>query len=67
MTVLKKPVKREFAIGRIFDRRAVIIMLDSDGYLRMRLKGCRRSYSISYEALFYFLVREEKKKKGRND
>jgi len=62
MTVLKKPIKREFAIGRIFDRRAVIITLDPDGYLRMRLKGCRRAYSIPIEALFYLLVKEAKKK-----
>ena len=67
MTKLNKPVRREFNSGRIFDRHAVIIALEPDGYLRMRIKGCRRSYSISYEALFYLLVREEKKKGKKHD
>ena len=59
MTELKRQVKREFRSKWPF-----IIILDPDGYIRLKTKRCRRTYSISIEALFYLLARETKEKKG---
>lgn len=59
MTKLTRPVKREFQSG-LFDRRPLLVMLDSDGYVRLREKRSRRVYSISFEALYLLLVRQKR-------
>jgi len=65
MTMLKRIVQRDFVSPAW--RRKIVIELDPSGFIRLREKRCRKKYSISVEALFYFLVKESKafKKKGR--
>jgi hypothetical protein len=58
MTTLSRPVKREFSSG-LFDRWSLIITLDTDGYIKLREKSSRRSYGISFEALYLLLVRQK--------
>ena len=67
MTELKKKVRREFN-SKLW-RRHVIIEIDPAGYIRLYEKRCHRRYSISIEALFYYLCRQEtpeKKKRIRS-
>jgi hypothetical protein len=59
MTTLNRPVKREFSSG-LFDRRSLIITLDTDGYLKLREKSSRRVYGISFESLYLLLVRQKR-------
>lgn len=62
MTKLARPIRREFSSG-LFDRRSLIITLDTDGYIRLREKSSRRTYSISFEALYLLLIRQKKSRK----
>jgi len=57
MIELKKQIKRTYK-----SRWNFIIILDPAGFIRLREKRSRRTYSIPIEALFYLLVKETKKK-----
>jgi hypothetical protein len=57
MTELKKKVRREFN-SKLWSRQ-VVVEIDPAGYIRLYEKRCRRRYSISIEALFYYLCRLE--------
>jgi len=57
MTELKHKVRREFN-SKLWSRQ-VIVEIDPAGYIRLYEKRCRRRYSISIEALFYYLCRQE--------
>ena len=63
MTILKRPVRREFKSPAW--RRDIIIEIDPLGYIRLGEKRCRRRYSISIEALFYYLCRQEVQSKNQ--
>jgi hypothetical protein len=64
MIELHKPVIRKFCRGSLFDRHQLVITLDPEGYLKMRLKGCQTEYMISFEALYYLIWSKKKPKKG---
>lgn len=61
MTKIKSTVSRE-TFSTIYERgkaREVIVSIESPGVIRFRLKGCRKSYVLPADALFWIAMKAE--------
>ncbi len=57
MTELKTPIKREFRSLSSRIRRPIIILIDPDGYIRLKEKGGRNWHSLSIELAYYLAIK----------
>jgi len=75
MTSLKKPVRREShrSIREAGKERPIIISIEPPGIVKLRAKGCRKSYSLPAEVCYVLAVKahvaaeKKAKKKKRKD
>ena len=70
MTLIRRTVKRE-TFGTVFDRgkrRAVIVTIEQPSLLGFRLKGTRKTYYLTAEAMYWKAVQchvaDEKRRKA---
>jgi len=58
MTYINRPVRRETATSIRDGGRVLPVVIEiHPGYMTLRQKGCRRRYSLTYDAAYRYAVR----------